>query len=341
MGRRLLLLTGFLCGFLVAGRAQDPVFSQFYAAPLQLNPAFAGVSTSPRISANYRHQWPNWPNAYRTYAVSFEQPLTAFNSGFGIMALADDAGNGIYRTYGFHGVYSYHLQFSDDYVIKFGVEGGILQTRVDWDKLLFGDQIDPISGPVDPGGNPGNTEELRPSNLDIQAVDFGTGLLLHSSQGYLGLSLRHINRPNESLLNIKENLRVGRPLRFSVHAGWEFDFAGGNNLRYPSFISPNILVIRQGDFSQINAGAYLGSDLLFGGLWYRYSGGTDAAIALFGLRYGVLRMGYSYDLTLSRLGALRTGGTHEISFAVNFEDSSSARRRRKASDLNNCFKMFN
>ena len=38
--------------------AQDPQFSQFYAAPLYLNPAFAGSTGQARVGANYRNQWP-------------------------------------------------------------------------------------------------------------------------------------------------------------------------------------------------------------------------------------------------------------------------------------------
>ena len=38
--------------------AQDPQFSQFYAAPLYLNPAFAGSSQQGRVGLNYRNQWP-------------------------------------------------------------------------------------------------------------------------------------------------------------------------------------------------------------------------------------------------------------------------------------------
>ena len=33
--------------------AQDPVFSQFYLSPLQLNPGLAGLTEDPRFSANY------------------------------------------------------------------------------------------------------------------------------------------------------------------------------------------------------------------------------------------------------------------------------------------------
>jgi Type IX secretion system membrane protein PorP/SprF len=38
--------------------AQDPQFVQFYASPLQLNPAMTGVHPGKwRVIANYREQW--------------------------------------------------------------------------------------------------------------------------------------------------------------------------------------------------------------------------------------------------------------------------------------------
>jgi len=88
-------------------------------------------------------------------------------------------------------------------------------------------------------------------------------------------------------------------------------------------------------------GAYAGYSRFFSGLWYRHTGSNaDAAIILAGFREGVLRLGYSYDLTLSRLANANPGGTHEISLAINFDDSKEIQRRRRSSKYNDCFKMF-
>jgi type IX secretion system PorP/SprF family membrane protein len=331
----LLILLVFTC---IRTKAQDPVFSQFYAAPLQINPAFAGVADAPRISVNYRDQWPSWPNAYRTYSIGFEQRLPDGAGGLGLQVLADDAGNGLYRTMAFHGSYSYHLQVNADYFLKFGLEAGILQSRLDWDQLVFGDQLNPVDGNA---GGGTVSEEARPAGLAAAAVDIGAGLLLHNSRAYLGISARHLNRPEENFISANEGLRVGRPMRLTAHAGLQFGFAEGNNLKYPSFISPNLLFIRQADFVQINAGTYLSYQAMFGGVWYRHSGGNpDAAIALIGVREGIFRFGYSYDLTISPLGGQRTGGAHEISMTLNFEDSRARQKRRKSAQYNDCFKMF-
>ena len=44
----ILLVTGEI------GKAQDPIFSQFYANPLYLNPAMAGSAVCPRLNLNYK-----------------------------------------------------------------------------------------------------------------------------------------------------------------------------------------------------------------------------------------------------------------------------------------------
>ncbi len=46
--------------------AQDPEFTQFYANPLYLNPAFAGTARCPRICLNYRNQWPGITGTFVT-----------------------------------------------------------------------------------------------------------------------------------------------------------------------------------------------------------------------------------------------------------------------------------
>jgi len=341
MGR---LLTILFCSVLTATAldAQDPVFSQFFAAPMQVNPAFAGTTFAPRITVNYRNQWADYEGGYETYSVAYEQSLEDLNSGFGVVVLGDDAGNGIYNTTRFHGVYSYRIKINRTSAVRIGVEAGMIQSSLDWDQLVFLDQLDPITGASGGGGVPTPTEEQRPVNLNNTAVDIGAGLLFNSENAYAGLSLKHLNSPDESLLDINENLGAGLPLRITLHGGWQIPLIAGNNSRNSAFVSPNFLAVRQGEFAQINGGAYFGVGSFFGGAWYRHTlNNADAAIALFGVRYGVFRFGYSFDLTLNSLTLGNTGGTHELSLTINFEDSKEAQRRRKTSRYNNCFKMFN
>lgn len=322
-------------------QAQDPVFSQFYAAPLQLNPAFAGTTYAPRISMIYRNQWSAFEGGYQTYAVSYEQAVEKLNSGFGVSVMTDNAAD-IYKTNRFTAVYGYRLKMNDNWAVKFGVEGGLIQTNLDWDQLIFGDQLDEISGYDE--DNPILSEEIRPENLNKSVFDVGAGLMLYSRSFYVGFAVHHLNRPDESLLEINQNLNVGLPMRMTLHMGGQISLEEGNKRNPGAFISPSLIIMRQGDFGQINGGTLIGFGKFFGGLYYRHAwSNSDAAIALLGYRQGIVRIGYSYDITISQLAAESsgTGGTHEISLLINLDDSRSTQRRRRKSQLNDCFKIFN
>jgi len=317
-------------------QAQDPVFSQFYSAPLQLNPAFAGNTYGPLININYRNQWSSIPTAYATYAVSYDQFFEGLNSGFGFAAMSDDAGQGLYSINRFTGVFSYKVQVNREFAMKLGVEAGAIQTVWDWDSFIFYDQIDPIEGPTNPSGGGFPTDENRPDQTNRTFLDISTGILAYSKTFYGGVSLKHINTPDDNYLDINNNLNSGWPMRFTAHGGAQFTLIEGNKRTPTSFISPNVMYIRQRDFAQLNVGAYASLGVVFAGAWYRQaSSNSDAVIFLAGLQKGIFKFGYSYDLTISSLENSVSGGSHEISFTLNLD----ANRPRRV-DYNDCFQMF-
>ena len=135
--------------------------------------------------------WPLWPKAYNTYSVSFDRYFEDYNSGFGLFLLADNAGDGILKTIRGSAVYSYKMYINSELQMKFGVEASFTQTRLDWDQLVFFDQLDP--GSTTPGGSLLPTEEVRPNDLNKNYIDFSTGILLFSPKYYAGISLKHLN----------------------------------------------------------------------------------------------------------------------------------------------------
>jgi type IX secretion system PorP/SprF family membrane protein len=311
---------------------QDPIFSQYYAAPLQINPALAGNGYAPSFHLNYRNQWPEIPNAYQTYAASYDQYLDYLNSGVGVMLLADNSGDGVMKTIKLSGIYSYRLKVTEEMFVKFGADASVVQARLDWDKLVFLDQIDPENGATSPNGNPYPSAEVRPDDLTNTYLDISAGVLAYSKYIYGGFSIKHLNTPNETFLGIKDNLNEGLPLRYSLHVGGEIPLFKNNNSIKRSFISPNLLWIRQADFGQLNAGAYAGFGMIYGGAWYRYAkSNTDAVIFLVGIQKGLFKIGYSFDVTLSDLNS-ETAGAHEISLGI--------RLREPKQDINDCLHLF-
>src|SRR6478609_10380992 len=121
--------------------AQDPEFSQYYAAPLYLNPAFAGTTDDHRFIANYRNQWPNVARGYTTTAFSYDYNSNSINSGFGFLATQDQAGTAGMKSTQFNFLYSYKLRLSSKWVISSGLNFGYAVRSIDFNRLIFGDQL--------------------------------------------------------------------------------------------------------------------------------------------------------------------------------------------------------
>jgi hypothetical protein len=77
-----IILIGLTCKNEVFG--QDPTFTQFYANPLYLNPAFAGTNRCARFGLNYRNEWPRLSANYVTYSASYDQYFKNISGGFGV-----------------------------------------------------------------------------------------------------------------------------------------------------------------------------------------------------------------------------------------------------------------
>ncbi len=316
--------------------AQDPIFSQFYAAPLQLNPAFAGTAQAPFVAANYRMQYPSFVSgaAYSTFAISFDRTLNQSNSSIGFSVMNDNAGQGILQKTFASAIYSYRVHLTDDIQAKIGVEAGLIQSSLNWDKLVFLDQFDPITGDKFPDGTPRPTAEVRPTELNKTLFDLSTGFLVNAKNFYIGVSGKHLATPNEGYLNVNQNLRVGLPIRWSLHGGYEITIQEGNRRRQKSFITPSVMVAKQGDFLQAVVGAYAGFGPLFTGLWYRQTpSNPDAVIFTLGFKQESFKIGYSYDFGIGAL-ANKTGGSHELSFTINLDPNP------RKYDLNDCYQMF-
>ena len=173
------------------GFAQDPEFSQFYANPLYLNPAFAGANICPRIILNYRNQWPSISGTFVTYDASFDQHIDKIGGGVGIMFLGDRQGEGVINTYNISAIYSYRLELSRKWALKAGLQATYAQKSLDWDKLTFGDQIHPKYGFVF------NTAEQKPGSLTKGYVDFSSGIVAYSDDLFAGVAVHHMTEPSE------------------------------------------------------------------------------------------------------------------------------------------------
>ncbi len=286
--------------------AQDAEFTQFYANPLYLNPAFAGTNKCPRINLNYRNQWPGLSATFITTSASYDQYVPSISGGLGLMVVTDREAKTLSTTR-VSGIYAYQLKINRKFSLRAGLEATFFQKSLDWSKLTFGDMIDSRRGFVYDSGD-------IPRGGTRSGMDFSAGVIGFSEHYFFGFAAHHINQPDESLIKGKSPI----PIKLTGHAGAVIPLSGSSS-KYSKdeglSISPNILFRSQGPSNQLNMGMYVNKGPLVGGVWYR---NADAFIILLGIHANQVKIGYSYDATVSKL-SLASGGAHEVSLNYTFK----------------------
>jgi type IX secretion system PorP/SprF family membrane protein len=311
---------------------QDPIYSQYAANPLLLNPAFAGNNYDGRIAGNYRLQWPGISAAYNTFSISFDKSLDAANLAFGFNLLSDNAGQGALTTNKIGGVVGYKVKVNETSFIKGGVDISFNSKKLGWEKFLFYDAI-ATNGGLSPGGSLLPSLETQPAKLSSTAMDISTGLLYYTNTYYFGVAADHINTPKDAFLVDSRQNYVGTPIKWSIHGGYQYLLDKRAEDDYPTFVTPHLLYVRQASLSQLHIGVNGAWDIFTGGLGYRLSGLTgDAAIMNLGIRWGNFKASYNFDFTTSAL-TINQYGAHEVNFGYLIG-------KRKKIDINDCFRIF-
>jgi len=308
-------------------RAQDPQFSQWYAAAQYLNPALTGNTHQDRIALNYRLQWPGVQPGYETYMAAYDHRFSTVNAGMGGFVLRDKAGTTGLTTTTFGLNYAYEARINYKRAIRFGTRLGYTMRGVNPSGYLFADQVirDNAAQTIEPN--------LIPS---VNYLDLAAGALYFSEAFWAGVSVNHLNKPNSSLM-VDGDGPMER--RMSAHAGYRFPIDGQRNLaRSETRMTLATHYKMQGKWDQLDLGAYIDHKQLTGGLWYRglpivkaYApgyGNNEAVILMAGYQTeNQLRFVYSYDITISKL-TMRSAGAHEISLIYEWPANTKKRKHK-------------
>lgn len=283
---------------------QDAEFSQFFSNPLFLNPAFAGTNSCPRLSTNHRSQWTGLPNVFNTTSLSFDQNFDKIHGGLGIMIVNDKLASSIQNNR-ISGIYSYDIRLSKKFHFRTGFEASFWQNKFDYNQLNFVDMIDPLRGFVNPTANSGNNDSRI-------GLDFSTGFIGYSNQFFFGFSTHHLTQPQQ--LYISNNSKLERKYTMNIGAHLPITNNQSQIDHNPIIISPNIIWKKQGINQQLNIGLYGEKGPYALGVWYR---DDNNYTIILGAKMGLMKIGYSYGVNLSRL-YIATSGSHEISVQINF-----------------------
>lgn len=312
--------------------AQDIHFSQFYQAPLQMNPALAGAfSGSQRFHLNYKNQWASIGSPFTTYAGAFDMPIgrdtwkNAF-MGIGAHVYSDKAGDSNMGTLYAALSASGHVNMGDGHFISTGIQVGYVQRSISYDALRWDNQFS--NGSFDPSLPTGESAwNTKHSFFDMGAgiswtyakedamISSGNALKINA-----GIAAYHFHGPKQSFREfVSDTLHT----RWLVHAGAKI---GITNTRYA--IQPVVRYMMQGKLKEIMAGALIGLHLkeeskytgAFKDIWVSvgaYYRVGDALIPTLQLDMGPYFLGISYDVNLSDL-TVATNGKGGVEIAARY-----------------------
>ncbi|MEQ9423615.1 MAG: type IX secretion system membrane protein PorP/SprF [Cyclobacteriaceae bacterium] len=302
---------------------QDPQFSQYYAAPLYMNPGLTGIQGEGRIGVNYRNQWPALNANFETFSAWVDYNIQEHNSSVGFIVTRDSEGFAGLNSTSVGALYAYEVELSYNWVFRPGVQLSYTTRDLNFTSLTFGDQFD-NTGLVN-----NNSAEGLNSGLKNNYLDAAFGGIFYSQRIWVGVSMHNVFEPDQSLID-GDGASSPLPRRYSVHGGYRLPLRVGRNIGRSAdgmerSVTPTFNYRSQGKFDQLDLGVFFTLQPIVVGLWYRGIpiksvdgfANNESIITHFGLTKGRATFGYSYDLTISKLG-LDTGGAHEISLIYTF-----------------------
>lgn len=298
------LLMGY--GLLAKLYAQDPVFSQFYASPLSINPALAGNGDADwRIMGLRRSQWiASGVDPLNTTSLSFDGKLFRQKNsdenyiGGGLLFLQDKGLGGAYKSTSLNLAFSSHVSLDDEdrHGLSVGLGGSYSNTNIDFSQLSFGQQISstgfnralPTSEPY--------LSSIKPYYSAFAGINYSyrteTGNFDIGFAGYrfISTSRSALQDPNQF-----------DPPRYNIHGDYQ------TFLSDRLVFNANALYVFESNINSYSLGMNFGNiiggtsddeqpTVLNLGIWYRKN---EAIIPYLGLAFGNLQGGLSYDVNAS------------------------------------------
>ncbi len=332
--RRLLLLI-FSLMLYVNGWGQDPSFSQIDNALTYYHASFMPIKSGINVSGAYRNQWSQVQGGFTTRFLHVDFKPGKKNTGFGLNILSDVEGAAFIKSQRFDLIIRqkcpirYKIKKKELVSINIGGYVGLQSKALDWSKLVFSDEIDPVFGIYQ------NSSQLAPTIANSLFYDCGLSL-----SGEFKFKINEYKIP----------LDIHTSVNHFISRGWEslqglstrlpklFVFTATTTIQKNDFyntplIKPSLQYEKQMTIHRIKLGSLVGyldernDRSFYVGMYYstqintEYRGNAYSIIPTMGYEkiFGDFLMGicYSHDLNLSGVNFSNVGPVHEITFAFN------------------------
>ena len=290
----------FVCVLGYQGVAQQEAqFTQYMFNNMSINPAFAGSNEAICFTGLARQQWfgikdPAGANvAPQTLLVSLDAPVNILHGGLGATIFQDQLG--YEKNVGMRLNYAYRFNLGNGN-LAFGLQAGFLNKSLDFSKLIPLDEGDPVLA-----------SQGKQSNF---TTDFGFGAY-YKVPGKLFLGLSAIQLTGAKQLLGKAD--YSNQQHVFITGGYELQLPD-----YPEFeILPSFLIKTDFAAAQYDINTLIRyNNKFWGGVTYRTQ---DAIAILLGMNYKNFRIGYSYDISTSKLTQAGSMGSHEIMVGYCFK----------------------
>ena len=299
--RLFLLLSIFFLSFSVL-KAQSYNYSDPYSEKILLNPAYSGLSEISEINLSYSKNF-----FHDIYSVSYNRFFSDYKSGLGLLVSNTRLGKGAINKLNISGIYNYQLKINYKSMINTALQIGYTEQSVNSEKLIFSNQINPITQIINT-----NTDEFFGNIFRTSNISFGTTYI--SNKYRTGLSILHINA-----LFLKSDEIYIYP-RFTLNFGKIFS-VNIVNTKYKLLLTPEIIWQSENNFHQLIYAVHGIYNIFLTRIFVKHNinFNTFESSVSFGVKHAKFRLIYTYNISFTKYTDIPTS-TNEISLRYNFKE---------------------
>ncbi len=255
------------------------------------------------INANLLHksQWRSIPGAPETSVLTLDGPVNGTNTGLGATFIND--ASGIFQRQGAYGAYSYRIKLNDEHTVVAGLSVGVLNTRVDFNRVSAKDANDPF---------------LMHGGFSNATVDASMGATYLWKELQVGIAAPHIIGQRFQFRSNESNSTLKPDRNFLLTAKYVFTVKEDKGMTaYPVIMlrAANGVPIQY----DINA-VFDWENIGWAAISYRsnYAVGMNIGIKI----NETIRVGYAYEIPVNAVGN-HMGGSNELLLGYRFNNFHS------------------
>lgn len=278
--------------FIVTGSAfaqQLNLNSQYLFNDMLVNPGATGSKDYVPIQLNFRKQWANFIGSPTTQFISAEGKI-AKNMGLGGVIFNDISGPSRRTGISINSAYQLQLDANRRHFLGMGIAVSFVQHMIDQSKITTYLPNDPA---VARGYN----------NAFVPDASFGF-FYRFLDKGYVGVSAYNLIQTKVDLFKVGNKIYNPLVRTYYLYGGYNFSLGQKSKIKTSTLLR----VIETGVFQFDVSAIYEWNKIFWVGGSYRFK---SAAVAMAGVQIKMVKIGYSYDFTLSDIKKYSTG-SHEI-----------------------------